>query len=173
MMNRLLFTGLALAVPGPVLACEYLTKHFELCAEGTPWATGRWENGGDSAMLYVGEIGYEGFEDYRSHDPAKSIYQEMDDAKRSSPNDVVILKSDRLAAADMAFARTISRETSDSFGTEVWVTMIAEDIRDPQTQGARILLWLRAPADTDVDEVERLSREYAALVWPLKQIEGQ
>jgi len=172
MMTRLLIIGLALAVSGPVQACEYLTKHFELCAEGTPWATGRWENGGDSAMLYVGEIGYEGFEDYQSHDPAKSIYQEMDDAKRSSPNEVVILKSDRLAAADMAFARTISRETSDSFGTEVWVTRIAEDIRDPQKQGARTLLLLRAPLDTPLADVERLSREYAALVYPRNLPEG-
>jgi hypothetical protein len=167
--------ALALALPGPVIACEYLTQHYELCPEGTPWANGRWENGGDSATLYVGKIGYEGFEDYRYHDPDKTIYQEMDDRTQDPerPNVVVALKADRLAAQDMAFVRVIERVTSDSFGTEVWVTMFAEDTRDAPNPGARILLQLRAPADTPVDKVDRLSREFAALVWPRKNVGGQ
>ncbi len=175
MMIRSFAAALALAVPGPVLACEYLTKHFELCPEGTPWATGRWENGGDSATLYVGDIGYEGYEDYRYHDPAKTIYAEMDtrNAEPSRQSQTVTLKADRLAAADMAFVRIIEQVSNKSIGTEVWVTMIAEDTRDPQKQGARILLQLRAPADTPVERVERLSREYAALVWPRTNVEGQ
>jgi hypothetical protein len=167
--------ALALALPGPALACEHLSEHYELCSEGTPWETGDWVNGGDSATLTVGGIEYEGFEDYGSHDPAKTIYAEMDDLVRGRTEigEVVPLMADRLLAADMAFARVIHKGTFGSFGTHIWVFMIAEDIRDPQKAGARILLLMRAPADTPLPDLDRLSREFAALVYPRKDIEGQ
>jgi hypothetical protein len=85
----------------------------------------------------------------------------------------VTLKEDRLASADMAFVRVIEKVSNKYIGTEIWVTMIAEDIRDPQKPGPRILLQLRAPADTPLERVDRLSLEYAALVWPRNETEGQ
>lgn len=169
------FLALALALPGPAVACEYLTKHYELCSEGTPWETGDWVSGGDSATLTVNGIGYSGYEDYRTYDPELTIYAEMDllVQSRSNIGKVVPLMADRLMAVDMAFARMIHRGTFKYLGTEIWVFMIAEDIRDPQKGGARIQLTMRAPKNTPLKVVDRLSREFAALVYPRTNVEGQ
>ena len=43
------------------------------------------------------------------------------------------------------------------------MTMIAH------AKGERILMMLKAPADMPLDQVEKLSRDYAALVRPRKE----
>jgi hypothetical protein len=145
-------------------ACEYLTQHFELCSEGTPWATGRWENGGDSATLYVGDIGYEGFENYLGYDLTQPMDRQLQTlfTAMNDGSDAKVLQQDRLASSDLALVRVIFDRINPARTDEreLRVAMIAE------AAGARIMLDVIAPPDTSLADVERLSRAYVALVQP-------
>lgn len=158
----LLAAGLAIA-PLPVLACEHLTRQFELCSDSTPWASGRWENGGDSATLYVDGIGFEGFEEYIGSADSTSLNGAMKRLLRETAE--VLTRDghlrDSFSTAHLTIERSIATEQFQTNAPEVKVLMIAEG-----STGARIALTLRAPEGTSVAEMDRLSRDYAALVRP-------
>jgi hypothetical protein len=155
------FTAL---LPLAANACEYLTEHFELCSEGTPWASGRWENGGDSATLYVGDVGYEGFEDYLGYDLTQPMDRQLQGifTAMNDGSDTKVLQQDRLASTDLALVRMIFDRINPARTDEreLRVTMIAE------AAGARIMLNVVAPPDTALADVDRLSRDYVALIQP-------
>jgi hypothetical protein len=165
-----LLAALALSIlPVSGQACEDLTQHFELCSEGTPWAAGRWENGGDSATLYLGTIGFEGYEQYIGSDKATSLRGALDlflretAENRTRQNHV----RDKFSTADLKIVRSIDTEQYKADDPTLWVVMIAQ-----AADKTRIELSLTAPQDTPVADLDRLSREYAARVRPRPEQAG-
>ncbi len=159
MRRAALAAAVAAMMPGMATACAYLTQHFELCTEGTDWAKGRWEQGGDSATLYLGKIGYEGFEEYLAHDPKLSIEAELAAglAGVHEVAPVAPIERDRPAHPTLSVVRSIDMVTFNE-KPELRVTMIA----DAGTE--RIMIMVRAPADTPLDTIRMLSQGYLELV---------
>ncbi len=155
------FAALAL-LPGAATACDYLTEHFEICSEGTPWATGTWENGGDSSTLYLGKIGFEGYEGYIGSDKQRTLRGALDLFLRETADNRTRVHHlrDKFSTADLKIVRSIDTEKYGDNAPQVWAVMIA------QAGKQRIELRLIAPADTPLADVERLSRDYAALIRP-------
>lgn len=158
---RLFYAALAVLLPGPVLACDYLTQHFEHCIETTPFAEGVWEQGGDSATLYLGQIGFEGYEDYIGHSKSTSLRGALDFLLRETSENRTRENHlrDRFTTDDLKIVRSIDTSQWKDNAPQVWVTMIAQ-----APDRSRIELTVKAPVDTPIDELDRLSRSYAALV---------
>jgi hypothetical protein len=160
---RLFYAAMALLLPGPALACDYLTQHFEHCFETTPFAEGVWDQGGDSATLYLDKIGFEGFEDYIGHGKSTSLrgaldllLREMSDNKTSKNH-----LRDRFSTSSLKIVRSIDTEQWKNDPPQIRVMMIAQ-----AADRSRISLSVTAPADTPIAELDHLSRAYAALVRP-------
>lgn len=157
--------ALAVALPQTVQACEYLTQHFELCDEGTPWANGTWEQGGDSATLHLDGVAYDSFEDYLGRDDAQLPQANLKYLMTHWAEDAKVVNhgNDTLPHPDMPVLRTINTITFPNDPPQLRVTMIAH------ANGERILMMLRAPSDMPVEQIDQLSRDYAALVRPRKE----
>lgn len=155
--------AMALAlVSAPALACEYVTPHFDLCSEGTPWADGTWENGGNSAQLQVGDVEYEAYEPFYGSDEQRSLAAALDHILRRidgrSPR--THHQRDRLATASLKIVRSIDTVAFTMRPAKMVVMMIASG------GGHRVSLTLEAPEGTPVEDLDRLSRDYAALIVP-------
>jgi hypothetical protein len=161
----ILSAAMALAVPGAAQACQYLTSHFELCDEGTPWANGTWEQGGDSATLHLDGVKYDSFEEYLGRDDAQLPEANLTYLMTHWAEDAKVVNHlyDSLPHPDMPVLRTINTITFPNDPPQLRVTMIAN------AKGERILMMLRAPGDLSVDQIDTLSRDYAALVRPRQE----
>jgi hypothetical protein len=158
----LLTATIALGLTSQAQACDYLTEHFELCAEGTDWANGTWEQGGDSATLYLGKIGFEAFEDYLGHDATQTIGAELNTVMASWADTAKIdhHSRDSLKTPDLKIVRTIDTLAFSGDAPTLRVTMIAVSHRQ------RIMLMVSAPPDTPLDTLDKLSQAYAGLIRP-------
>ncbi len=156
--------AIAMLTATSAFGCERLTPHFSLCAEGTPWADGRWENAGDSATLYVGEIGFEGYEDYPETGSGKSLEAELAQSTArwsdSATTTVQFHLGDHLRTPALNIYRNIATVTFETYKPNLWVTMVASG------GGHRIMLTVQAPVDTGLDQIDALSRQYAGLIQP-------
>ena len=157
--------ALALVLPNAAQACQYLTSHFELCDEGTPWANGTWEQGGDGATLHLDGVKYDSFEDYLGRDDAQLPEANLEYLMTHWAEDAKVANhaNDTLPHPDMPVLRTINTITFPNDPPQLRVTMIAH------AKGERILMMLRAPGDMPVDQIDQLSRDYAALVHPRQE----
>ena len=133
-----------------------------MCIRDRPWATGTWEQGGDSATLHLNGVAYDGFEDYLGRDDAQLPEANLKYLMTQWDEDAEVVNhlTDTLPHPDMPVLRTINTLTFRSDPPELRVTMIAH------ANGERILMMLRAPADMPLDQIDTLSRGYAALVRP-------
>lgn len=166
--------GLALAalpLAGPALACEYLTEHFELCLEGSPWAGGRWENGGDSATLYIRderyapELSFEGFEDYYGKDRRKALSGDLAAVTEATGSDEtrVEMDRDRFRTADLKVVRVVNMTSFAGDAPHLVVEMIAA------AKGERIFILMNGPSDVPVPEMKAISQDMAARIHPRGQ----
>lgn len=149
--------------------CAYLSQSFDLCAQGTPWAGGRWEQFGDGATLYLGDIGFDGFEDYFGRDDSKSIAEDLASVTSDrDPDDLVVPHlRDAFVTDDLHVERSIDTMTFGDRAPQLRVTMIG------QVGSERIMMLVSAPAETALAEIEIMSRDYAALVrLRTKEMEG-
>jgi hypothetical protein len=165
-----LIAGLAFGFPGSALGCDYLTHHFEHCIEGTPWAQGVWEQGGDSATLHLDNIEYEGFEQFIGSDEQTSLRGALDLLLRKTSDrhpERKTVQRDKFSTADLKIVRIIVTDVDYKGQPRINTWMIAQ-----APDRTRIMLSVRAPIGTDVAEMDRLSRAYAALVKPRTGLEG-
>lgn len=170
-MRRL---ALVLALlPGPAVAggCDYLTEHFELCLEGSAWAEGRWENGGDSATLYLAdkrfaqELSFEGFEDYVGKDRGKTLGDDLAAATalRSADETRVELGRDRFRTGDLKGVRQITLTRFAGDAPRLVVEMVAA------AQGERIFIRMNAPSDMPLPEMTAISNDIVERIHPRGQ----
>ena len=113
-LMRMVFTAsLAIALPQAARACQYLTQHFELCDEGTPWANGTWEQFGDGATLHLDGVAYDSFEDYLGRDDAVPPEANLKFLMTHWDEDAQVLnhQTDTLSHPDMPVLRTINTIT--------------------------------------------------------------
>ena len=154
----------ALMLPATAMACEKLTGNFTLCTEGTPWAKGNWVSGGDSDTLYLGDIAFEGFEDYGGSGSGKSLAADMAFTEGRWSNDATTVVAphvnDQFRTKTLNVYRTIETVTHATETPTLWVTMIASG------GGNRIMMTVRAPAETPVDQIDQMSRDFATLIRP-------
>jgi hypothetical protein len=156
-----------LVISGPAAACQHLTQHFELCDEGTPWATGEWVNGGDSAALYVDDVQFEGFEDYASRDTSRPI---AGDLRRilARHRDAIEARhgTDRFHTGTLRVVRSTDTRLEYDGSSELRVLMIGE------AGGERLLMTVKARPDMALEEMDRLSRAWAGMIQPKTQQAG-
>jgi hypothetical protein len=164
-LSRMLCAVTVLCLGSPAIACEYMTTHFQICTEGTPFATGVWEQGGDSSTLYLGEIGFQGFEDYIGQDNGQDHDSQLNRLVASSTESGTVdhHSRDKLTMPDLRIVRSIDTIAFPDTKPILRVTMIAASITDS------ILLMIEAPADTPLDAIDQLSRDYAALIRPRQE----
>jgi hypothetical protein len=166
-----LFKGLAVtaacAGAGPAAACQHLTQHFELCDEGTPWATGDWVNGGDSAALYLDDVQYEGFEDYTSRDTSRPIARDL---RRivARHRDAMTARhgTDSFRTGTLHVVRTTDTRLDHDGSPELRVLMIGE------AGDERLLMTVKTRHDMPLEEIDRLSRAWAGMIRPKPEPAG-
>jgi hypothetical protein len=163
--DALLAAG-AVALPIGADACEYLTQHFELCAEGTDWANGVWEQGGDSATLYLGQVGFEGFEEYLARGEGPTPADELNAIQKYWSDDAKIepFVRDTMTTDYLTVERSIDTLRFGDDTPVVRATMIAS------AKGEQIMLMVSAPPEMPLAEMEYMSRHYARLVRPTANV---
>ena len=155
------------ALPAAGSAREYPTPNFDHCRDGTPWANGIWQNGDDSATLYLGKIALEGYKDLIGHDKAAllrgaSIRLMRETADHQTWQNLI---RDTFTTAPFQIERRV--ETSQYRGPApvLSVMMIAQ-----ASDKSRIRLSVDLPAGTSIADIDLLSRDFAALVRPRQDI---
>jgi hypothetical protein len=156
--------GLAIATPALAEDCAGLTRHFNLCDAGTDWASGEWEQFGDGATLHLGPIALDSVEDWAGRQLGEASTPEAAlDALIADKTDDEInvnLLRDVIETPHLHIARVIQTITFAGNPPIIRASMIAEGTDE------RVLIMLSAPATVPLDEIDRRSREVAALLRP-------
>lgn len=157
--------ALALALwPGAALACDGITRHFVLCSDGTPWAGAEWDQFGDGVTVRLGALEFDSVEDWAGRHEGEAPTVEAALARvlaDPDPEDKVVDDlRDGIETPHLRIARAVQGITfaGDPPVRRAW--MLAEG------GGHRVLLILTGPGEMGPADLDRASREVAALVRP-------
>ena len=156
--------ALAVALPHAASACAQLSEHVWMCDRGTPWELAEWDAAGDGATRILGDVvlnfteewpGFEISDDLATLEERYATYVAWVAADGMSP--LQVLQSDNVDFPSGNAFRTIQRDEIE--GEEfLSAVMLA------QVGAARIMLYLDAPENTELAEMDSLSRGVLTLL---------
>ena len=156
--------ALALALPQAAAACAQLSEHVWMCDRGTPWEAAQWDAAGDGATRILGDVvlnfteewpGFEIADELATLEERYATYVAWVAADGMSP--LQVLQSDNIAYPSAYAMRTIQRDEieGEEFMSVVMLAQVGE---------ARIMLYLDAPENTELAEMDTMSRSVLALL---------
>lgn len=148
-------------------ACAGISRHFQMCPEGTAWVLVECEPYGDGATGHLGMLDFDYAEDWagRAGHEAMTVDAALAALVAERPaTDVVTHLTDKPEVDGLVLARTIQTIDSGDEDPILRAWMIAE-----AAPGVRIMLVLTAPEDFPLDEMDRRSAELAGVV---RMVEG-
>lgn len=154
--------GITIALPQMAAACAQLSEHVWMCDRGTAWESAQWDAAGDGSTLILGDLtlnfteqwpGFEIGDDLATLEERYATYAEWMEGDDAAPLEV--FQTDRLTLPDGTAVRSIQRDILDDIPF-----MSAVILAEVGT--SRIMLYLDAPQNTGLAEMDKLSRDIAA-----------
>lgn len=152
------------ALPQTAAACAQLSQDVWMCDRGTAWETATWDQYGDGATLLLDDYVLDFTQEWPGHeitDAAATLeeqyvtYAEWVAADAQVPSEV--LMADKLTLPHATALRHLQR---DVWEDEAYLQAVMLS----QVGAARIMLWLQAPNETPINELESASRDLATLL---------
>ncbi|QFT60007.1 hypothetical protein FIU94_14340 [Sulfitobacter sp. THAF37] len=162
MMRRALAWALGaalLSLPQTAAACAQLSQDVWMCARGSAWETATWDQYGDGATLLLDDYVLDFTQDWPGSEITDGIstleelfttYAAWAAAEAEAPSN--LLQSDKLDLPHATVVRQIQRDLWEG-EPYLQAVMLA------QVSDARIMLWLQAPNETPVEDLDLVSRE--------------
>ncbi len=147
-----------LALTQAVMACAQLSAHVWMCDRDTPWEIAEWDAAGDGSTRILGDLvlnfteewpGFEIADDLATLNEQYATYSEWIVADGNAPLEV--LYSDQVDFVGGTSMRALQRDTVE--GTEFMSAVMLA-----QVGAARIMLYLDAPSNTALAEIDSQSR---------------
>ncbi|APE43457.1 hypothetical protein BOO69_08535 [Sulfitobacter alexandrii] len=167
-MTRLAVAGAVgmalLGLPQAAVACAQLSQDVWMCDRGTPWETATWDQYGDGATLLLDDYVLDFTQEWPGHEITDGVstleelfatYNAWAAAEAEAPAN--LLQSDRMNLPHATVVRHIQRDLWEG-EPYLQAVMLA------QVSDARIMLWLQAPNETPVEDLDLASREVASLL---------
>ncbi|MDD9722703.1 hypothetical protein PVW51_18515 [Sulfitobacter sp. PR48] len=152
------------ALPQAAAACAQLSQDIWMCDRGTPWEAAVWDQYGDGATLLLDNYVLDFTQEWPGHEITDNLatleevyttYAEWVAADAEVPSEVLI--ADKLTLPDATVLRHLQRD--------VWEgEPYLQAVMLSQVGAARIMLWLQAPNETSVEQLDAASRDLVALL---------
>jgi len=156
--------ALAALLPMQASACEGVTRHFMLCADGSAWAAAEWDQFGDGVTVHLAPYAFDSVEDWAGRHtgeaPTTAAALDLLIADRMKGQVDVDHLRDAFATPHLTVERVVQTITFEGDPPIRRASMMAEG------GGHRVLLMLTAPGDTPPEVLAQASRDLVNLLRP-------
>lgn len=145
-------------------ACAQLSENIWMCDRGTAWEAAEWDAAGDGSARFLGDLtltfteewpGFDIGDDVTTLEERYATYAEWVAGDGQIPLEQ--LQSDRVTVGGATSVRSIQRDEIEG-NAFMSVVMLAE------VGASRIMLFLDAPDNTPLGDMDTMSRDILALL---------